>query len=311
MDITCLDQQAREDLEDLGYIFNSTTRFIPYNVTVDPTKKDADVGTYSTDPNLALVGAVQTEPAKAKGLYEGDSSEWTLSEAGLRIAPAECIYQSLGMVHTSMTSLWFNYYFNGTLTDSFYNSGVYGSIVPQATYNIGKNVTTPGEGLEGIRGMMQNISDSMTTYMRWHGNVNMSKAVEGEVHRYAVCVHVRWPYLAHSAAVTCLLLVFFTAMLVNTWVTAGQAGAQSRLSPQGRQPEPPAQHDFKASALAVLFHGLDRQSQERLHEVGATNKVGELKGEAKARLVKLVLTNQGWKLSSVHYGDDEDKVGDE
>lgn len=142
---------------------------------------------------------------------------------------------------------------------------------------------------------MQNIRDSMTTYMRWHGNSNRSKPVEGLVHRYTICVQVRWGYLAYSGVITFLLLVFFTAMIFNTR-SVEPAEAQTC---RGTRCRLPAQHDFKSLALATLFHGLDRRSHEELQYVGVINTVRELEDESKSRLMRLVRTARGWKLSSV------------
>lgn len=79
---------------------------------------------------MTAVGIMQTEAGKDKGFYQGDASNSTLLEICLRVAPHQCIYQSYYLVQHSMNELWFSSYFNRDLTKSFYNSGVYGSVVP-------------------------------------------------------------------------------------------------------------------------------------------------------------------------------------
>ena len=56
----------------------------------------------------------------------------------------------------------------------------------------------------------------MTTYMRWHGNSNVSEPAQGRTFRDAVCIQVRWGYLAYTAIFTGLLAIFFVAMTLET-----------------------------------------------------------------------------------------------
>jgi len=59
-------------------------------------------------------------------------------------------------------------------------------------------------------------------------------------------------------------------------------------------------HDFKSSALTLLFHGLDKDSLDSMADVGSTNREKELKKLSKKTKVQLVPTEQGWKLSTTN-----------
>jgi 2-oxoglutarate dehydrogenase complex dehydrogenase (E1) component-like enzyme len=57
-------------------------------------------------------------------------------------------------------------------------------------------------------------------------------------------------------------------------------------------------HESKSSALTLLFHGLDKDSLDGMTDVGSTNREKELKKISTETKVQLVLTSQGWKLST-------------
>ena len=293
VDLTCVNDTNLRDLSDVGYKFDRKDKWLPYNVTVNPRMEEASVGCYSTVQNLRNF-TFQTEAGLRKGFYNGNSSIWTLSETGLRIVPQKCIYQMYYLVSNSLETEYIGGYFKGNLTDTFYNSGVVGPTVPLAFYSLAPN-DTQTVTLQRVQDMMQNITDSMTTYMRWHGNINKSEAVTGVVRRYAVCVGVRWAYLAYSTTFGGLLIIFFIATIFETRISEPMAESTEAIGAKA-----PTNHDFKSSALATIFHGLDKDSLNELRDVGASNTVTELEHEAKQRLFKLLHTTQGWKLSSAH-----------
>jgi hypothetical protein len=63
----------------------------------------------------------------------------------------------------------------------------------------------------------------------------------------------------------------------------------------------PPVYDFKSSALDLLFHGLDSETLRYLQDTSASNHEKELEERAKEVTVRLVATNEGWKLSSVDF----------
>lgn len=289
VDLSCVDEDALQNLRDLGYQFSSDTRWLPYNVTVEPGLPDADPLAYGTLYNMSYYNITQTAAGLAKGFYDTTSpSNWTLSQRGLRIVPSKCMYELHLLVATSLDSMYFEDYFTGNVTDTFYCSATYGQIVPQSIYQAGALDHNKNGSFAQVAELMQNITDSMTTYMRWHGNSNMSEAVVGQVHRYAVCIQVRWIYLAYSASICALLLVFFIAMLLETrWAPV----VDQRLGPTL------VRHNFKSSALTFILHGLDFGLQYDLRSVGATNNASEIESASKEQIVKLSATDAGLKLT--------------
>jgi hypothetical protein len=60
----------------------------------------------------------------------------------------------------------------------------------------------------------------------------------------------------------------------------------------------PPIHDFNSSASSTLFHGLDRESLRHIEDTSTSNQDSESKKKAERVEVRLVATEQGWKLSS-------------
>jgi hypothetical protein len=58
-------------------------------------------------------------------------------------------------------------------------------------------------------------------------------------------------------------------------------------------------YDFKSSALIMLFHGLDDNSQHELGHLGTMSRKRELQAMSRRTKVQLVATEQGWKFSAV------------
>lgn len=237
------------------------------------------------------------------GVRRGASTTKALHHGHFRsrareIVPSDCIYQIMSYVPSSLSVLWLPRYFNGSVQDTPYEQGVIGSLVPTSFYAAGAIDQGQTGSLEQIQNMTQNITDSMTTYIRWHGNSNTSTPINGTAYRNTVCVRVRWGYIAYSASITGLLLVFFIAMVINTRSTERKMLKPAQLPNENREKAAVAHHhDFKSSALATIFHGLDRQSLDALARIGASNTESELLDIAKKRLVSLVLTDSGWKFS--------------
>ena len=149
--------------------------------------------------------------------------------------------------------------------------------------------------LEDISDLMRNVADAVTVYMRDSGPEFRSIPVVGDVHYTTVCIHVRWPWMAYSISIVVLTLVFFAWMVTRT--ERDQSGLRKMWTSTGEQVPP---HDFKSSALPVLFHGFDGDSQHRFSKIGSTNKQEELRESSKDVKVQLVATDQGWRLSTKH-----------
>lgn len=219
VDLSCIDVTVREDLRDVGYDFNSNTRWLPYNFTVDPSLPDAE----SYFANMYLTDA--TKRGIERGFYVETFSGWTLSIAGLGTVSSKCIYQMYYTIPISLGAWYSPSYFNGSLRDTPNEYGATSSIVTTTFYAAGATDHNQNGTLEKVQNMMQNITDSMTTYVRWHGNTNMSEPALGTVLRNAGCVRVRWAYITVNASITGLLLIFSVAMIIDTRFTERKAAA--------------------------------------------------------------------------------------
>lgn len=193
----------------------------------------------------------------------------------------------------------FEHRFGGTVVE-------YGDFNPRALFPLSSTtqsdtvmaLANAGSGngtLEDVRAFFTNVTDTMTTHMRMHGARYQSEPVRGAVVYNTVCIHVRWEWIAYSVAVVALTLLFFV------WVVIQAKIDQSRLYKRwvgrgGDQPQP--FHDFKSSALTLLFHGLDKESLDSMVDVGSSNREKELNNLSKQSEVQLKPTEQGWKLST-------------
>lgn len=164
VDLRCVNESVQENLSDVGYVFTTDTRWLPYNVTANPHLRDSDVERHSTF-DRDVTGMNTTERGLAKGFYSENSSTKTLTDAALRIVPSDCIYQIHVFVPTSLDSLYFDACFNESLRDTG-AQGVQGPVVPTAFYNAGAIDHNQDGTLETVQRMTQNIADSMTTYLR-------------------------------------------------------------------------------------------------------------------------------------------------
>ena len=51
-----------------------------------------------------------------------------------------------------------------------------------------------------FQSVLADLSDSLTTYMRTHGDRSHSAPAVGEVEYHTTCVEVQWPWIAFPAA---------------------------------------------------------------------------------------------------------------
>lgn len=281
VDLACINDTSRHNLHDLGYEFDDSTRWLPYNVCVG-TEVNTTTLKYSTWFNMTEI-APYTDAAAASGFYTGSSSNWNLSNKGLEIVPQECIYQNPDALGISLY-LYLQSYFTGNV--SVYeddHTEYYGPMVPMSVFLSGATDNNLNGSLEKVQYLMQNITDSMTTYIRMNGDVSMSDPVTGTASYTTICVHVRWGWIALDAAFVVLLLVFFLALLVD--------------APSKKSMRIYSRHNLKSSALATLFHGLDVSVQERALDVGYFNTLEAIEEIAKDQSVVLQQTRCGMKLS--------------
>jgi hypothetical protein len=127
-----------------------------------------------------------------------------------------------------------------------------------------------------VQTIFENMAQSMTAHIPpTSGNVSYSAPALGHVINQETCVQVRWAWLAYPAAIVLLLVIFFAAMI---WETGRDV---HRI------------HGWKSSPLALMYHGFDRDVQDR-HGYGVLIQNNEMEQDARKTQVQLRPTEKGW-----------------
>ncbi|EXJ58126.1 hypothetical protein A1O7_05550 [Cladophialophora yegresii CBS 114405] len=151
-----------------------------------------------------------------------------------------------------------------TVSEVFYNSG-------RATFH-------------SVDGIFANISKSMTTYIRGHGDDGYSTLASGNVVTTLTCIRVRWGLIAYPAALAAVTIAFFVALAV-----------------QDRMPSrnvPGLDHDLKGNPLALLFYGFDDRTASRVEALSGRAGTIKLVKEVENMPVSVRLTDRGWRFVS-------------
>ena len=281
-DLDCLDSpDQRKMLKKLGYRFNDTTRWLPYNISLVDGTVDRPVYTqriYGSDP------CEKEDVRQFPELCNGNK----MSAKAHKAVPARCIYNIGYNQVREVYQLMIRPMFTGQVQYLTYSGD--GAEALKAVYFAGTGNGT----LKDVQDIVRSITDSFTTHMRQAGQKGSSEPAVGVMYTDASCIQVRWAWLAHAALVVGLLVIFFVWMVVYGRVS------QLQLQKQWTdQDSVPPVYDFKSSALDLLFHGLDGETLRHLQGTGASNQEKELEQRAKEVTVRLVATEQGWKLSSI------------
>ncbi|KAI8954464.1 hypothetical protein F4801DRAFT_503529 [Xylaria longipes] len=197
LDTDCLKGDQKEKLTKQGYDLKNGTRWLPYNATTWP------------DANSPMVDAAMAhELLGQKCLYFIDTG------FASSMAPFLLQGQFSGVIKAHGGH-------NGPNSETDF--AIYdftGNSVLRHIYNSGR------VGFDRIESAFSNISDSLTTYIRTHGDVDYSDAATGQAFHYATCLRVNWPWLAFPSALILLTLVLFVmtaysarAQGVPVWTT--------------------------------------------------------------------------------------------
>ncbi|KAF2678046.1 hypothetical protein K458DRAFT_143423 [Lentithecium fluviatile CBS 122367] len=182
--------------------------------------------------------------------------------------------------------------FTGALNESssYHYEAQEGSATLMAIWNTGSGNGT----LEDMRGIFSNIEEAITTHLRIAGPHVYGEPVKGLVWYDTTCMRIRWGWVAYSTTIVGLTFIFFVGMILQATIE------QNRLRKEWTHGNTaPPNYDFKSSALTLLYHGLDQQSVAILGNVGSSNRETELDQHARDVHVRLVATEQGWKLPTV------------
>jgi hypothetical protein len=238
VNVKCLNAQDRKSLDDASYEIEGKSR-MPYDMAVD----------------------VLSDYYRLRGNVESNDG---------MVSP-QCIYQ-FGATAENSIDYFVADFLNGAITSgpSFYD--YQGSAQLQALYNE-VNLT-----FDRINETWRNLSDSITTYIRQHGEAALSAPVVGRSVRLQTCVHIQWHFLAYPAALVLLAIIFFISTLIVT------RGAET------------SRYDWKSSPLALLFHGLDRDTILNRDEIALLSvRAEEMEKIAEHIPVRLIQTGNGWQ----------------
>ena len=153
-----------------------------------------------------------------------------------------CIY-GWDEIFTQSLSYWFGGAFTGFVTGPWNVPeaplGQFDGLQPlQTIYNYG-NVS-----FESVAQTFENISISLTNWMRQNGVTNYSIPAVGFATQDRTCVAIRWAWLIYPAALVVLNLCFFVLMVVQTWPSSTSSKRQNNPG------------IFKTNPLPLLYHGL-------------------------------------------------------
>lgn len=195
-----------------------------------------------------------------------------LSNATMQTVPPECIYSASTFAENGLYDL-FSDLFTGNLTVGPGFSGS-GSEAAQRLF-LGGNAT-----FDTISDTFRNMSQAMTKVVRTNGVEGRSTPVAGQVYRTDTCVDVQWYWAIFPGSLVVLTVIFFIGVLIQT-------------SPKDETSE----HNYKSSALALLFHGLEQKTVRR--GLGAKGRASAMAKEAKEIYVKLGQSgtgaDRGWR----------------
>jgi hypothetical protein len=121
---------------------------------------------------------------------------------------------------------------------------------------------------------------ALDRHIRQHGDANYSASATGIVYGSSTCLRVQWPWMILPATFTLLLLLFFAAMIIQT-------------TPRRMRTAFDAQN-FKASPLALLFHGLSLEATEWSNNNFACADTKEMEKAAESMFVQFSQSGRGW-----------------
>jgi hypothetical protein len=122
-----------------------------------------------------------------------------------------------------------------------------------------------GATLETVNATWAALAESMTVLIRQAGDASNSAPATGEAWRTETCISVQWPWLTFPIVLLAMSLAFLLATIV-------QSARRVR------------RQIWKASPLALLFHGLDHDLSEKFRFV---DQADEMEYMAKRVLVKV------------------------
>lgn len=248
----CLSDNERLSLMKEGYHLDPGTRWLAYNLTFDPDKSDS------------LCPKTSNNTSSPCQNVSGNAS------FPQSMLVSECLYI---MDDLLIGNLWADY------LDDFCQGTVEGEAsldsigVLRGTQNVQTNHNYGNVSFDRVNETFQNISDSMTKFIRQNSFSRWSNPAEGVVMHNQTCLSVRWPWLAFPAVLVLLAASLFVVIIIDTRPTGSRAPI------------------WKSSPLPLLFHGLELINKSQ----AAVNDVNEMEDLAKGLIVRLGPAEEGLK----------------
>ena len=130
---------------------------------------------------------------------------------------------------------------------------------------------------DSVNATFQGIAKGLTRQIRQAGLSNYNLPANGTVYIPETCIGVRWRWMAYPALLTVMVLVFVVTVIVETgW-------------------DDQDHHDWKTSALPVLFNGLEHRPSDSRDAVVTSSA---MKSQASQIRVQLGRTAEGWRLKN-------------
>ena len=197
----------------------------------------------TVERTMLLEGGYKIDPQQRWLGYNVTFNIWNLTSNTFpeSMAFRSCMYGIDGIFVESL-AYWFGPAFSGDVVGPWNAPeeplGTFeGLQALQTIYNYG-NVS-----FESVTQTFENISISLTNWMRQNGVANYSVPAVGIATQDRTCVAIRWAWLTYPAALVALTLCFFVLMVLQTWP-----------SPTARGQNSPG--IFKSNPLPLLYHGL-------------------------------------------------------
>ncbi|KAI0380864.1 hypothetical protein F5Y04DRAFT_271275 [Hypomontagnella monticulosa] len=202
VDTRCLMPEMLEGLVDRGYTVNKTSRWLPYE------------------------------------FKRGIDADWSLENS---LLANKCLYAMDSIFVAEIASLIIDGSLTGTVNIA--KRGLLNNFainIPDGPQTLQHMYDSGRVDIERIRQTFENISDSLTTYVRTNGFENYSDPAVGQVLHYATCIRVRWEWMPFFSSVVVLTIVLFIVTVCSEplerfpvwkasllpWLLCGPGGAE-------------------------------------------------------------------------------------
>lgn len=234
LDTQCVSAEERAFLSTRGYELHNDTRWIPFR---------GDLKDYNSPENEGS----SEWPNKLESLLHRSCvyliPGWFLRKAGFGNGEGSAARNPAAspFVGTVQGLYWDINESGETIVNNFG-----GPEILQSIYNYGR------VDFGHIQGVFENISESLTKFIRTHGNASYSEPARGQVQHYAICLGIQWPWITLPAVLAVLTILFLVSVVESTgrhdtplwkasllpWILGGSLGVGSGNSPVGSQGQP-------------------------------------------------------------------------